>query len=87
MPEYFVSTDQSLIDIEYVVASLRSTYWASERTRDVIVASLASSICFGAYDTASKEQVGFARVVTDGATFSLVVRRVYLTRAPGTRPW
>ena len=70
MPEYFISTDQSLLDIEYIVSSLRSTYWASERPRDVIVASLASSICFGVYDTGSKEQVGFARVVTDGATFS-----------------
>lgn len=70
MSEYFISTDRGLLDVEYVVSSLRSTYWAAERPREVIVASLAGSLCFGAYARGSGEQVGFARVVTDGATFS-----------------
>jgi GNAT superfamily N-acetyltransferase len=53
-----------------LVRSLQSTYWAATRTREVIIESLSSSLCFGAYVVETKQQVGFARVVTDGATFS-----------------
>lgn len=70
MPEYFISSDPKLIDTRFVVRSLQTTYWASERPAEVILASLAASLCFGAYIADTREQVGFARVVTDGATFS-----------------
>lgn len=68
IPEYLVSTDPDLLDVEFVVRSLRTAYWAGDRPRDVILESIRSSLCFGAY--CDGEQVGFARVVTDGATFS-----------------
>src|SRR5688572_1517692 len=70
MPTYLISADQSALNIEFVVRSLQSTYWAGDRPREAIIASLASSICFGAYEAESREQIGFARVVTDGVTFS-----------------
>ncbi len=67
---YVVSTDQGLLDVDFVCAALSATYWAQGRTRPVIEASLRSSLCFGLYEAKSRRQVGFARVVTDGATFS-----------------
>ena len=70
MPDYFISTDRSALDVEFIVRSLQSTYWAGDRSRETIFASLATSICFGAYEAQSHEQVGFARIVTDGVTFS-----------------
>lgn len=70
MDRYFISTDQSLLDVEFIVRSLQSTYWAADRSRETIVASLAASICIGIYESDSRAQVGFARIVTDGVTFS-----------------
>ena len=70
MTDYVISSERSLLDIDFLVRSLQSTYWAATRTREVIIESLSSSLCFGAYVVDTKQQVGFARVVTDGATFS-----------------
>jgi GNAT superfamily N-acetyltransferase len=70
--EYLVSTDAEKVDLDFVCAALGGSYWAQNRPRAVIEASLRSSLCFGVYEAASQRQVGFARVVTDGATFSWV---------------
>lgn len=67
---YFVSTDPALLDMDFVCAALAGTYWAEGRPRPVIEASLRASLCFGLYATETRRQLGFARVVTDGATFS-----------------
>ncbi len=72
MPDYFISTDPDLLDREFIVRSLRTTYWAGDRPREVIEKSLAASLAFGAYTAATREQVGFARVVTDRATFAWI---------------
>jgi GNAT superfamily N-acetyltransferase len=68
--DYFVSTSPELIDLEFVCAALGGSYWAQSRPRSVIEASLKASLCFGVYERPGGGQVGFARVVTDGATFS-----------------
>jgi len=65
---YIISDDPSLLDIDFIVHSLHSTYWAGDRPRDMIIESIRCSLCLGAY--CAKQQVGFARVVTDGVTFS-----------------
>jgi GNAT superfamily N-acetyltransferase len=72
MIEYFVSADPGLLDHDFIVRSLHSTYWAFDRPKEVVEKSLLCSLCFGAYLTGTKEQVGFARVVTDRATISWV---------------
>ena len=55
------------MDIDKVTALLQGTYWAKDRTGEVIRLSMERSLCFGAFrDTG--EQVGFARVITDCAT-------------------
>jgi GNAT superfamily N-acetyltransferase len=47
----------------------RESYWAAGIPRDVLERAVAGSLCFGVYDEAGR-QVGFARVVTDRATFA-----------------
>jgi GNAT superfamily N-acetyltransferase len=68
--DYFVSTSAELIDLDFVCAALGGSYWARNRPRAVIEASLKASLCFGVYERPGGRQVGLARVVTDGATFS-----------------
>ena len=68
--DYFVSTEPGLIDLEFVCTALAGTYWANTRPRTVVERSLKSSLCFGLYRKPEGRQVGFARVVTDGVTFS-----------------
>jgi GNAT superfamily N-acetyltransferase len=72
MPEYFISTEPALLDHDFIARWLRTTYWAADRPEEIIEKSLASSLCFGVYVIETKEQVGFARVVTDSATFAWI---------------
>ena len=66
-----ISTNAADIDLEWLVPALSErAYWAQGRPRDVIVASIERSLCFSAFD--GDRQVGFARVVTDEATFGWV---------------
>jgi N-acetylglutamate synthase-like GNAT family acetyltransferase len=55
------------LDIEFIYELLRQTHWARSRPRDVFERAIRHSLCFGAYE--GKRQVGFARVVSDHATF------------------
>jgi N-acetylglutamate synthase-like GNAT family acetyltransferase len=44
------------------------SYWAQEVTREILDRSVENSLCFGVY--LDGKQIGFARVVTDFATFA-----------------
>jgi GNAT superfamily N-acetyltransferase len=63
-----VSTDRSRLDVELVHRVLSATYWAAGIPRDVVERSIGGSIAFGLFE--GGRQVGFARVVTDLATFA-----------------
>jgi GNAT superfamily N-acetyltransferase len=64
-----VSTDASLLDVPLVHRWLSTdTYWALGRPLAVVERSVAHSLNVGAYDDGV--QVGYARVVTDHATFA-----------------
>ncbi len=67
--EYTISTEQKRLDIAVIHGFLStSSYWAKGRPVEVVRRSIANSLAFGLYnDTA---QVGFARVVSDYATFA-----------------
>ena len=67
--DYELSTDRARLDVDRVEAMLRASYWAAERPREVIEKSIAGSLCMGAYQRSDGLQVGFARLVTDYATF------------------
>ena len=66
---YLISTDKARLDVRLIHETLSlSSYWAEGRTLDTVQKSLEHSLCFGLY--AGAQQVGFARVVTDYATFA-----------------
>ncbi len=68
---YTISTDKSRLDVAMIHRYLsEESYWAKNIPRDLVDRSIEHSICFGAYD--GDRQIGFARVVTDSATFAYV---------------
>ncbi len=67
--EYLITTDPSRLDVVLIHNFLSNeSYWAVGRSVEVVKRSLDNSLCFGIYR--KTEQVGFARVVTDFATFA-----------------
>jgi GNAT superfamily N-acetyltransferase len=66
---YLISTDPARLDHDAIFAYLSGrSYWAKGRPRDQIVRGIENSLSFGVYLDGS--QVGFARIVTDYATFA-----------------
>jgi GNAT superfamily N-acetyltransferase len=68
--EYTLTDDPRCTDLDTVCALLRPTYWADKRSREVIAKSIEHSLCFSLIH--SGRQVGFARAVTDRATFAWI---------------
>jgi N-acetylglutamate synthase-like GNAT family acetyltransferase len=67
---YEISTDSSRLDIPFIHGFLLTSYWAKDIPLEVVKRSIENSLCFGAYLLeANKQQVAFARVITDYATF------------------
>lgn len=66
--DLLVSTDRTRLDVDLIHRVLSSTYWAVGIPRDVLLRSIDGSIAFGLYE--GEQQVGFARVVTDLATYA-----------------
>ena len=67
--EYTLSTDDTRLDVALIHSFLSErAYWAKGRTRAAIERSIANSLAFGVYR--ADRQVGFARVITDYATFA-----------------
>jgi GNAT superfamily N-acetyltransferase len=63
--EYEITDDPTRIDLDAVCDFLGRSYWAKNRERCTILRSMTNAISFGVYRDG--RQVGFARVVTDGA--------------------
>ncbi|GAA0633551.1 GNAT family N-acetyltransferase [Streptomyces thermocarboxydovorans] len=72
LPEgYEISTDPDRIDVERVHRWLSTdAYWALGRPRAKQDAAMRGSLNFGVYESVSGEQVAYARVITDRATFA-----------------
>jgi GNAT superfamily N-acetyltransferase len=68
---YEIDTDKSRLDRALIHDFLsRCSHWARGIPRDVLDRAIAHSLCFGLYRDGA--QIGFARVVTDEATFAYV---------------
>jgi GNAT superfamily N-acetyltransferase len=65
-----VTTDRSRLDLDTIHGFLTTSYWARGIPRETVARSMEHSLCFGAFD--EDRQVGFARVVSDRATFAYV---------------
>jgi GNAT superfamily N-acetyltransferase len=68
---YEISTDPSRLDLDRIHHFLSTeAYWSPGVAREVVERSIENTLPFGVYASESGEQVGFARVVTDYATFA-----------------
>lgn len=63
-----VSTDPARLDLDVMHGFLRTAYWSVGIERSVIERAVAGSLNFGLYD--GEGQIGYARVVSDRATFA-----------------
>jgi GNAT superfamily N-acetyltransferase len=66
--DYSISTDPGRLDLAAVHAYLTRSYWSPGVPAEVVARAVRGSLCFGLYHRGG--QVGFARVVTDAATFA-----------------
>ncbi len=65
---FLISTDQSLLDMDVIYNYLdKDSYWSKGIPYDKLERAVRNSLSFGVYHNAV--QIGFARVVTDKATF------------------
>lgn len=72
---FLISTERSRLELDTIAGFLARSYWASTRQLEVIERSIAHSLCFGVYRVEGQEagesaQVGFARVISDFATYA-----------------
>jgi GNAT superfamily N-acetyltransferase len=65
---YLISTDKRLLDLAAIHGFLARSYWAAGVPLEVVERSIEHSIAFGLYE--ENRQIGFARAITDRATFA-----------------
>ncbi|BAU54564.1 acetyltransferase GNAT family protein [Mucilaginibacter gotjawali] len=68
---YLISTDKSLLDFNSIYQYLsEESYWAKGLPAERLAMAIENSMCFGIFK--ENRQAGFARVVTDKATFAYI---------------
>lgn len=67
---YEVATEIARMDVDAIHAYLARSYWSPGIPREVVQRAVANSLCFGLFHVPTARQVGFARAVTDQATFA-----------------
>jgi GNAT superfamily N-acetyltransferase len=70
MPAYVITSDAARLDVAAVHAFLTRAYWSIGIPREVVERAIANSVCVGCFLNGA--QVGFARAITDKATFAYV---------------
>lgn len=86
--EWLVSTDPALLHVDVIHKYLsEESYWALNIPREVVERSISNSLCFGLYE--KNKQTGFARLVTDRATFAYLADVFILEeyRGKGLAKW
>ena len=86
--DYLISDDRERLDLETIHRFLSTdSYWAVGRPLEVVRRSIEGSLAFGLYR--DSRQVGFARVVTDYATFAWIADVFVLEseRGQGLSKW
>lgn len=77
--DYRISCDQSDLDIEAIHEFISKSYWAKGIPLETLTRAISNSLCFGVFSK-EKGQVGFARMVTDSATYAYLAD-VYILEA------
>jgi GNAT superfamily N-acetyltransferase len=86
--QYEIDTNPQRLDVERIHEFLsKETYWVTGRPIEVVRRSIENSLPFGIY--CANEQVGFARVITDFATFAWIADVFVLPehRGQGLSKW
>ena len=73
--EYSITIDKEKFDLDIIHSFLTSSYWAEGISKEVIQRSINGSLCFGVFENdktglSAGKQIGFARMITDQATFA-----------------
>jgi GNAT superfamily N-acetyltransferase len=76
-----ISFDPAALDLDVIHGFLTTSYWSPGIPRDTVARAIAGSLCVGAYRDGA--QVGFARLVTDRATFAWLADVFVLPEARG----
>jgi len=72
--DFTISSEKKQVDIDALHDMLSRTYWAKDRRREEVEKSVANSLCFSLFK--GDEQVGFARVLTDGVAYAVILDMV-----------
>ena len=65
---FYISTEKEKMDIELIHSFLTHSYWAEGISKEIVRRSIDGALCFGVFE--NDKQVGFARMITDRATFA-----------------
>jgi len=63
-----ISTEKGKMDIDLIHSFLTRSYWAEGISKEIVRRSIEGALCFGVFE--NDKQVGFARMITDKATFA-----------------
>ena len=63
-----MTTDVAAMDLDAIHAYLTRSYWSEGISKELVSRAMTGSLCFGLLE--GGRQVGFARVVTDRATYA-----------------
>lgn len=88
MNDFLISTNKKLLDINIIHAYLSErSYWAQGIPIKTVLQSIKHSVCFGVYT--KQQQIGFARLITDNATFAYLADVFILEsyRGKGLSKW
>jgi N-acetylglutamate synthase-like GNAT family acetyltransferase len=81
--EFLLSTERERLDLNVIHGFLTASYWAKGIPRELVARSVQNSLCFGVYKEA--QQVGFARVISDFATFAYIADVFVIESCRGQR--
>ncbi|MBL8045020.1 MAG: GNAT family N-acetyltransferase [Anaerolineales bacterium] len=87
---FTISTDPAQLDVAFLHKFLsEEAAWARGIARETLERAIAHSLCFGLYDAEAERQIGFARVISDYATYAYLDDVFVLTeyRGRGLGAW
>ena len=85
--KYSISANRKRLDLDAIHGFLSRSFWAEAIPKKLVAKSIRNSLCFGLFH--GRDQVGFARVVTDRATYAYLCD-VYILeshRGQGLSKW
>jgi N-acetylglutamate synthase-like GNAT family acetyltransferase len=66
--QFMITTDKEKFDVDLIHSFLTNSYWAEGISREIVRRSIDGALCFGVFE--NNKQIGFARMITDKATFA-----------------